>query len=239
MSALDINTYQDVQPAQGKQPLSHYMSQAPRDFQDNAAKLQDSREERSIGGSSTHIQMPRSSSHQVRKGMNQHQTMNQADEIAHSGSQLNTISVNDKHVYGGTAHKGNFSKPVYQTQQKSGASRCNIQEPGQITLTAQQHFMTTVSGMQGHKDTNGSVGALEEDSDMMRGNNTQGMQNENMPNTDDMFVDDCFEGSKGRVDSMQRRSRGQRGGLNGSLGGTQSAIGTQNQSMHCTMQSFS
>ena len=104
MSALDIN-YQDVQPAQGKQPLSHYMSQAPRDFQENAVKLQDSREERSIGGSSTHIQMPRSSSHQVRKGMTQHQTVNQADEIAHGGSAMNTISVNDKHVYGGAAHK--------------------------------------------------------------------------------------------------------------------------------------
>ena len=102
------------------------MSQAPRDFPDNAAKLQDSREERSIGGSSTHIQMPRSSSHQVRKGMNQHTTVNQTDEIAHGGSTLNTISVNDKHVYGGTAHKGTFIKPVYQTQQKSGAPRGNM-----------------------------------------------------------------------------------------------------------------
>jgi hypothetical protein len=76
---------------------------------------------------------------------------------------------------------------------------------------------------------------------MMQGNNTQVIHNEDLPNTGEMFVDECFDGSKGNDNSMQRRSRGQRagGGLSGSLGGTQSGIGTQNQSMHCTMQSFS
>ena len=44
---------------------------------------------------------------------------------------------------------------------------------------------------------------------MMQGNNTQGLHNEDLPNTNEMFVDDCFDGSKGRGnDSMQRRSRG-------------------------------
>lgn len=43
---------------------------------------------------------------------------------------------------------------------------------------------------------------------MMQGNNTQVLQNEDLPNTGEMFVDDCFDGSKGRGDSVQRRSRG-------------------------------
>ena len=38
-----------------------------------------------------------------------------------------------------------------------------MQEPGQITLTTQQHFMTSVSGLAGAKDTNGSAGVLEEE----------------------------------------------------------------------------
>lgn len=83
--------------------------------------------------------------------------------------------------------------------------------------------MTSASGLAAVKDTNGSLGALEEEGmnqsalsmsqpniGMMHGNNTQGLQNEDLPGTNEMFVDECFghEPPKGHAESMQRRSRG-------------------------------